>query len=151
MERRFLRILRHVLAQSPQQWVDLLELVSRLGCARLMTRWVPFRTLAPYLGTPMEETPQQPLLFRPEWLDYMGWAMPRVSRHLPWKCNCLTQAIAAKRMMTRRGLPCTLYFGVAKNDAQHEPFQAHAWVRCGTEIVTGDEQLDRYVVLLTLV
>ena len=65
----------------------------------------------------------------------IGWAVRTMARRTPWNSNCLAQAIAAKRMLRRRRIACTLYLGLAK-DAKDE-LAAHAWLRCGNRILTG--------------
>ena len=47
-------------------------------------------------------------------------------------------------MLRRRGLPGTLHLGVAKEGNRME---AHAWLRCGDQIVTGGHELERFGVV----
>lgn len=58
-----------------------------------------------------------------------------VSRHTPWKSECLVQAFSAKRMLFHRRIPVTVYMGVLK-DSNGE-MKAHAWSKCGDVFVTG--------------
>jgi hypothetical protein len=69
------------------------------------------------------------------------------SRHLPWNCTCLVQAMAGKAMLKRRGVPSTLYLGVAKDGETR--LQAHAWLRCGARILTGWQEMERFKVIGT--
>jgi hypothetical protein len=58
------------------------------------------------------------------------------------------QAVAAKLMLRRRGLPNTLYLGVAREDARRDsPVLAHAWLRSGAVDVTGATDVSRYAVV----
>lgn len=63
------------------------------------------------------------------------WSIARVA---PWLTRprhaCLAQAIAASRMLSRRGIHWTLTIGVGRQSAG---LNAHAWLRCGNRIVTG--------------
>ncbi len=68
-------------------------------------------------------------------------------RNMPWQSKCLDQAIAAHQMLRRRGVPSTLYLGVAKEG--DSALSAHAWVRCGRLLVVGGEGRHRYTVVNT--
>jgi hypothetical protein len=59
------------------------------------------------------------------------------------RATCLTQALAAHRMLVRRGRPAVLRIGVARGDA----FEAHAWVECDGETVIGEHEPGRFVPL----
>jgi hypothetical protein len=72
-----------------------------------------------------------------------------MSRHLPGECKCLAQAVAAKMMLGRRGVPSTLYLGLAKDEQQK--LRAHAWLRSGEVIVTGARERDKFHVVATFV
>lgn len=73
------------------------------------------------------------------------WAVETMARVLPWKPVCLPQALAAKKMLHRRGISSTLYLGV---DPARD-LDAHAWVRVGGTIVTGGPRPDRFAVVST--
>jgi hypothetical protein len=77
----------------------------------------------------------------------IGRAVVTMSRHTPWESQCLVQAIAAKMMLRRRGVPSTLYLGVTKDDATG--LSAHAWVRSGDVVLTGAAGRERFTVIAT--
>ena len=64
----------------------------------------------------------------------IGVAVRRSSRLVP-AATCLPQALAARVMLERRGIPNELLIGVAKSDAG--ALEAHAWVEVGDEVVVG--------------
>ncbi len=70
-----------------------------------------------------------------------------MAKHLPWKSKCLDQAMVAQKMLTRRGLPVTLYLGMLKNEKSL--WGAHAWVRCGERWVVGYHPEINYTVVGT--
>ena len=123
----------------------LLEAALLLGAARLAIRFVPFARIAGRLGQHMAETPAtQP----PEALATsrrVRKAVELAARNLPWESVCLPQAITAKLMLRRRGIPSTLYLGVLRE----KEFLAHAWVRAGEVVVTGDRGRDGFTVVST--
>ncbi|NQY10591.1 MAG: lasso peptide biosynthesis B2 protein [Flavobacteriales bacterium] len=50
---------------------------------------------------------------------------------------CFEQALTAAKMLKKRKLSSTIYFGVQK-DAEHKTkLKAHAWVRSGEITLTG--------------
>ena len=55
--------------------------------------------------------------------------------HTSWESKCMVRALSAKKMLNRRGIPCTLFMGV-RRDEKGEMI-AHAWLRCGDIYVTG--------------
>jgi hypothetical protein len=122
----------------------LVEAAGWLLAARLALIFVPFRRLAARLGRAMAESPasdprQDDLARR------VGWAVGVASRYTPWKTRCFAEAIAAKAMLRRRGVPSTLYLGV--NKAAEGEIAAHAWLRCGSRVLTGERALDDFTVI----
>jgi len=70
------------------------------------------------------------------------YAVESAARHLPWKPVCFPQAVAAQWMLRRRAVPSTLYLGIDPA----EGYDAHAWVRAGTVMVTGGPRRGHTVV-----
>lgn len=74
----------------------------------------------------------------------VGWAVGAWSRALPRRPTCLMQALAARRVMAARGVPCDLYFGVqaaaVASAATRGTIGAHAWLRCDDLVVTGEAE-----------
>jgi len=75
----------------------------------------------------------------------IGAMVSRIARHVPWTSKCLDQAIAAKIMLARRGIPGTVYFGVRNGDEGE--FKAHAWLRSGNVVATGGRGHRQYIVI----
>ena len=68
-------------------------------------------------------------------LHCISWAIEAASARVPWRSDCLIQAMAADRWLYRHGLVGDFYLGVKQNPS--EPFTAHAWMRCSGITVTG--------------
>jgi hypothetical protein len=83
----------------------------------------------------------------PKLLERVSWAVATASRNLPWDCLCLAQAMAGKAMLKRRGIPSTLYLGLAKDGAAQS--QGHAWLKCGEKILTGQQGVEVFTVIAT--
>jgi Transglutaminase-like superfamily len=68
-------------------------------------------------------------------------ALAVAERAFPWTSTCLVKAIAAKKMLERRGVRCRLCLGVVKTE--NSGLKAHAWVLSeGIHVVGGDHVLD---------
>src|SRR5262245_1655660 len=80
-------------------------------------------------------------------ISYIHRALSLVATYLPWHSKCLDQALAAQRMLTRRGLESTLYLGMMKISAQQ--WTAHAWIRCHNHWVIGYHSNQHYIVVGT--
>jgi hypothetical protein len=118
-----------------------------LGLARGLVLAVPFKYIAPHLGTHRGESS---LILSEEIATiagHVGRAVRSAARNTPWNSNCLAQAIAAKQMLQHRGINSTLYLGVKKDDTGH--LAAHAWVRCGEFWLTGGRGELEYTVVST--
>jgi hypothetical protein len=131
---------------APADRTCLVEAAGWLGLARLAILVLPFRWLAPRLGRHMALSPAEAAAPAAV-LDRISWAVTTASRHLPWECKCLAQALAGKAMLQRRGVASTLYLGVGKEPAAG--LQAHAWLRCGPRILTGAPGMSGFTVICT--
>jgi hypothetical protein len=118
----------------------LLESAFALGAARLFVLVVPFRLYSRWMGKDAESAQETTA---PDVLHRVSRALESVSRHVPWRSQCLEQALAAKAMLRRRGISNTLYVAVAREVA----LEAHAWLRSGDICVTGQAEFDRYTVV----
>jgi hypothetical protein len=75
-------------------------------------------------------------------------AVKRTSRYVP-AASCLTQALAAKLLLSRLGVDGILRIGVAKGS--EGKFEAHAWLESKGRIIIGkNRDLHRYTVLTGL-
>lgn len=72
-----------------------------------------------------------------ELVERVAFAIPRVAARLPWRADCLVQALAAQRWLTRHGVATTLTLGVPRD--RPADFEAHAWLTAGDRIVTGGD------------
>jgi len=76
--------------------------------------------------------------------DRIAWAVTTASRIVP-RATCLTQAVAAKRLLERHGYDCALQFGVVKESA-HE-LRAHAWLESDGRIILGQKSSGEFTPL----
>jgi hypothetical protein len=64
----------------------------------------------------------------------IGAMLERVARHTWWRSMCLEKALAGRWMLRRRGIPSTMYVGMAKREGN---FIAHAWLVGEGRTITG--------------
>ena len=69
------------------------------------------------------------------------------SSYVPWKSQCLAQAIAATIMLRLRRIEGTVYLGIAKKE--DDQAVAHAWLRSGKTIDTGARGREEHSVVST--
>jgi hypothetical protein len=131
-----MRLLRRVASLSGADRRLLLEAAAALLWARGSLLLVPFARLAARLGVSRAETPRESSLGQSAEAVRVRWALGAAARRLPWRSSCLVRALAGRRMLARRGVPCTLYLGVRRAGGSVE---AHAWLRCGGGYVSGDD------------
>lgn len=104
-----------------------------LGISRALVLSISFKNLSKNLGTHSVETSYEECeditVIRP-----IKWAVNTAAKFTPWNSNCLAKAITAQRMLNKRKISSTIYFGVIKEKGE---LKAHAWLRSGNIYVTG--------------
>jgi hypothetical protein len=125
------------------------EALRELLVAWWLVRRRPFRSFAPSLGAPHpgEHVPVDRHDAR--LLADVRWAVTAVNRTSGGRFTCLMQAMAAKTMLTRRGVPSTLVLGakISRGEELADPgaMAAHAWLRVGPVVVLGGEARGEFV------
>jgi hypothetical protein len=121
----------------------MIEAVLWLTVARIATWFVPFRKIAPTMGTVM--TPAQGaarMAGEPGSPDAakvakdIGWVVRRTADYVPFEAVCLQQALAGYWMLRRRGVVSCLHLGVVPQTALGK-MKAHAWLDAAGVKVTG--------------
>ncbi|HET8918079.1 MAG TPA: lasso peptide biosynthesis B2 protein [Xanthobacteraceae bacterium] len=118
------------------------EAVLCLLAARLALIFVSFPHLSQRIGTLVP--PTDPRVVKagagasPEqiWIaKEVGWAVTRAARYMPFRAVCLPQAMAAHRMLARRGVASVMHIGAGRGETN--PLNAHAWLDAAGVEVTG--------------
>jgi hypothetical protein len=115
-----------------------------LGWARMMKKR-PFSKIAPTLGEQMKETSNVRDEVNRKQLMQISQAVNLMSKYTFWESQCLVKAIAAMKMLERRRMDSTIYFGTAKDE--NGKMVAHAWLRSGPFYITGAEGMEKFVVV----
>ncbi|MCP3998626.1 MAG: lasso peptide biosynthesis B2 protein [Actinomycetia bacterium] len=146
---------RNLLARPLREQILIAQTFVLLGASRLAIRALTFRRLERFLGERMVESPEELSPAQIQAARTVRWAIGRVSGRTPWVSNCFPQAIAARVLLRRRKVPCTIYLGAgfvserAEGDnsasaASLTTMVAHAWVRSGPLFVTGGDGTLKY-------
>ena len=77
--------------------------------------------------------------------DRIGFIIARLAKRLPWRSDCMVQAIAAQEWLARLGMASEIRIGVER--PENGPFAAHAWLARNERIITGGD-VARYSLLL---
>jgi hypothetical protein len=65
-------------------------------------------------------------------------AITSAAARVPWRSDCLLQAMAASAMLRKRNLPSHVCIGVRRGPTG--ALEAHAWLVSGDYVVTGDHK-----------
>ena len=79
-----------------------------------------------------------------ETINSIRIAVKRAAKYSIWRNKCLEQAITAKKMLKKRHIESTIYFGVCKNNNKLE---AHAWLKVNETFVVGEKNHKRFIVV----
>lgn len=80
-----------------------------------------------------------------EILSRIAYVVPRLSDRLPWRSDCMIQAIAAQNWLSAVGVYSEIQIGV--ENPQDGEFGAHAWLKCGDLVITGGD-ISKYDLIL---
>ena len=144
-----------------------------LGVSRALILAVPFRRLAPRLGTAQGTSAHVPLLSEAQEsrAHAIGRTVRLAARYTPWTSNCFPQAVVARMLLGIHGIPYAIHFGLmpesrdgaaaGANELAERPrsgapapaaprsagMRAHAWVVAGRVPVTGGHSFHQYTVV----
>lgn len=127
----------------------LIEAFLLLGLARFLVLTLPFKWLARTIGTHMSESGQDINVIDFRFAQIIGQAVRSAANNTPWQSVCLPQAVVGQWMLKRRNIPGTVYLGVAINKTIPDKLSAHAWLRCGSAILTGADGHRQFTVVST--
>ena len=118
----------------------LFELIrARLIFARLQTKDIIARNNA------AKGTLDSTVIMDTKTVSRIAYVIPRLSDRLPWRSDCLIQAIAGQNWLKAKGADSEIQIGV--ENPKDGDFGAHAWLVHNDTIVTGGD-IARYALLL---
>ncbi|MCL6682823.1 lasso peptide biosynthesis B2 protein [Sphingomonas alba] len=75
----------------------------------------------------------------PEQVDRLVFAVSAMGARVPWRSDCLVQALAAQHWLASMGIGSSIHLGVKPSEA---PIDAHAWLKVGDRILLGGDVAD---------
>lgn len=136
------RLLQRALQLTATEWVLLFVAIAELLRARVALLTFSMESLT---ATPSDTNAPAPQPLQLARATRISWAIQSAAARVPWRSDCLVQALAAKRWLTREQIPSQLNLGVRVNASNI--IEAHAWLRCDNVVVTGGN-IDDYVTLV---
>ncbi|MHC1762675.1 MAG: lasso peptide biosynthesis B2 protein [Negativicutes bacterium] len=115
------------------------------GLIRMALLYLPFCWLAVMLGEEKGESARNEGMITVSTALRIGGMVSTACRYTPWESKCLVQAIAAKLLLRLYGISNTLYLGVRCTEGNG--LKAHAWLRCGGQVVTGARGREGFTVV----
>jgi hypothetical protein len=73
----------------------------------------------------------------PRLCDEAGFFINRMAARVPWRSDCLVQALAGQQWLAREGIASEIVVGTAKQ--ADGTFLSHAWLRVDSRIVLGGD------------
>lgn len=123
------------------------EAVIGLCVARMLVNLVPFRHWRDQIA--VEPTTRaavaEPSAAQRQTARMVMRIIQRAQRNAPVEFVCLPQALCARWMLSRRGVPTQLYLGTRLAAEAEREF--HAWLKVGPVMVTGHCDESDYAVL----
>lgn len=138
MSLRKIRTLR----QLPFEAVSLFaQAIFISTCVKLALLLLPFKIIKPYLGCPGKESDKD-AINDSTYLRNVQTALRLCNKYTPWKTNCYVLALTGKILLNRKNTVSTLYFGFRKTD--NNEYEGHAWLRSGSIIISGKQNIPSY-------
>ena len=109
--------------------------LHRIGPGGVMERNAAARRLA------RPQVPQHTA----EQCQRVAFAIPRIARRLPWRADCLVQALAGQAWLSAEGIGAEIVVGTARGADGR--FEAHAWLQDGDVVILGGD-ISRFEPLL---
>jgi hypothetical protein len=109
--------------------IDLIRAGWELALARRRLDSVDAKALVVTGGTPAGL----------EQVDRLIFAVRAMGARVPWRSDCLVQALAAQHWLASMGIGSSIHLGVKPSEA---PINAHAWLKVGDRVVLGGDVAD---------
>lgn len=112
-----------------------LAIYALTAYCRICMLFVPPEKLQKHWGKAGEESKPVETQANYQYCARVGKHVNHIANKTTWESKCLVKALTARKLLMRKGISCTLYLGVGKDENQK--MIAHAWLRSGECFVTG--------------
>ncbi|WP_075999275.1 lasso peptide biosynthesis B2 protein [Pseudohalioglobus lutimaris] len=141
--------LRHLQALNTSSKLLLLKIYFLLGYYRAAILLTSFKRLSSPLQHYREEPQRMPASDQQKQrAAHLGYLVAGAARFTPWQSRCLVQVLTLQRLMAKEGIGGRFYLGVNRKSESGE-LSAHAWLRCGEQIVNGAYGHEQFAVVST--
>lgn len=106
--------------------------------------FLSFRKVLNWQGKINMESPDRPDEASLEFRKCLQSAMRLCDKYTFWKTECYTQALTAKILLNKKGIPGTVYIGF--NKTEKGEYKGHAWLRSYDRVITGETEENSYTV-----
>lgn len=121
-----------------------LRLCYLLPKSRMAVKKVPFKVLAAKMGELSDPKELGATNEETEEALCIGRLTRGLGKLMPFRTMCFEQALSCAEVLRSKGISHCIHFGVKKDQSQPDSLQAHAWLQCGDEIVTGKRGYSQY-------
>jgi hypothetical protein len=137
------RVVKFLRLTAQQRWL-LCKAVAFLAVVRLSLFALPYPVVRALLDRISQRSPSLERNRAPA--EQLAWATTVSGRIVPGGSHCLSQALALRAFLIRRGYPARICYGVRETEGA--PFMAHAWVEHDGAVLIGGGNLERFRRLL---
>lgn len=115
----------------------MLRLCYLLPKSRLAIKKAPFKILAARIGVLSDLKEQSATQVQMDEALQIGRLIRGMGKFMPFRTMCFEQALSCAEVLRSKGISYCIHFGVKKDKKVPDGLEAHAWLQCGNEIVTG--------------
>ena len=120
-----------------------IEVFFLSGIYRFMVLYLPFKSIKRQLGKHKTESTYELSVDEYRVAKEIREIVLLVCKYTPWESKCLIRAMLVQHFLKHKKIATTIYLGVNKDDLNN--MKAHAWIRCGEMIVTGQYEKDHFI------
>lgn len=111
----------------------LFKAVFKLACARLRLARKPIQPILLSLSEPPQHAANDDVL---QEVETAAWAIAAAAARVPWRSDCLLQAMAAADWLCELSAQWEFCLGVRRTETGQ--LEAHAWLKSHDRVVTGN-------------
>ena len=143
------RALQHYRALNTPSKLLLFKIYFLLAYYRAAILLTSFKRLSAPLQHYREEPPRTAMSEpQKQRAAHLGYLVAGAARFTPWQSRCLVQVLTLQHLMAKEGIGGRFYLGVNRESGSGE-LSAHAWLRCGEQIVNGGAGHQQFAVVST--
>lgn len=144
-----LRKIQRWVAIDGRDRVALVAAVARLLRSRVEFQYRSTKAILDDLAAPRRAGASSSVVGDPDAPRRIGWAVTAAARYVPWRADCLIQAMAASAWLRDLGYAPHFELGLLPASREGAELVAHAWLSLDGEVIVGGEDAGaRYVSIM---